>query len=259
VIDWVYGLTLPWLIVVVFVGTFAAAAFIWAGVGWLARGNHAETFGAVSAGMLPPLGIVFALVVGFLAAGVWNDGSDARMAVNQEASALRTADLLVGSFPKGDATRMRILIRRQITQEVDGDWPAMARRNATLTVIPVPLAEALQLALQLRPRTPGQTLAQRELTVALESALNARRQRIIISQARVNWGKWTGVAALAILALLAMAFVHAGRPATAALAMGAFAGAVAVSLILIVSQDRLFSRPFGVTPSPLVQVMPRAP
>jgi hypothetical protein len=41
------------------------------------------------AGMLPPLGIVFAQVVGFLAAGVWSVASDAPLAVGREASALR--------------------------------------------------------------------------------------------------------------------------------------------------------------------------
>jgi hypothetical protein len=258
VIDWVYGQSFRWLIVVVVAGTLAVAGLIWALVGRLARGERAEVFAGVSPGMLPPLGIVFALVVGFLAAGVWNDGSDARVAVNQEASALRTADLLVGSFSRPEAARMRALIRRHITQDIEGDWPAMARGHVTLTVIPGALAGALQLALRLQPHTSGQQVAQRELTVALENALDARRRRIIISQSRVNSAKWTGVATLAILALLAIAFVHAGRRATAALALGVFAAAVAVSLILIVSQDRPFAGPFAVKPGPLEQVIPSA-
>ena len=255
-IDWVYGLPLAWLIVVVFAGTIAVAGLIWTVVGRLARGQRADTFAAVSPGMLPPLGIVFALVVGFLAAGVWNNASNARVAVNDEASALRTADLLVGSFPEPDAARMRALLRAQIAQDVDSDWPAMARQQATLTVIPVALADALGLALQLRPRTAGQGVAQRELAVALENAMDARRQRIIISQSRVNWAKWAGVVVLAVIALVAIACVHAGRRSTAAIAMGLFATAVAVSLILIVSQDRPFGGPFGVKPSPLEQVIP---
>jgi Protein of unknown function (DUF4239) len=258
VIDWVYGLPLGWLIVVVVTGTLVVAGLIWAVVGGLARGQRADTFAAVSPGMLPPLGIVFALVVGFLAAGVWNDASNARVAVNAEASALRTADLLVGSFPEPEAARMRALLRAQIKEDVDDDWPAMARRRQTLTVIPVALADALRLALQLRPQTAGQGVAQRELAVSLEKALDARRQRIIISQSRVNWAKWSGVLALAVIALVAIACVHAGRRATAAIAMGLFASAVAVSLILIVSQDRPFSGPFGIKPSPLEQVIPAA-
>ena len=254
-IDWVYGLSLGWLIVVVIAGTFAVACFIWAVIGRIARGQRADTLAAVSPGMLPPLGIVFALVIGFLAAGVWNDASNARVAVNDEASALRTAQLLVGNFPKSDAARMRALIRAQIVQDV-ADWPVMARQQQTLAVIPVALAEGLRLALQLRPETAGQAVAQRELAVALENALDARRQRILISQSRVNWVKWAGVIALAAVTLIAIACVHAGRRASAAIAMGLFATAIAVSLILIVSQDRPFGGPLGIKPSPLEQVLP---
>ena len=46
----------------------------------------------------------------------------------------------------------------------------MARRTATLQVIPGALAEALQLTLALSPGTPGQQIAQREITAALRNA-----------------------------------------------------------------------------------------
>ena len=119
-------------------------------------------------------------------------------------------------------------------------------------------ANALQIALSLDPRTPGQTVAQREIATSLENALDARRQRIIISESRVNWLKWTGIIALAALALLAIAFVHCERRTTAAIAMSVFACAIAVSLILIASQDRPFGGPFGVKPTLLEQVRPTA-
>ena len=182
----------------------------------------------------------------------------AQQSVNGEASSLRTAVLLADSFPAADAIRMRQLIRRHIDTAVADEWPAMARRQVTLTVVPTALADALQLALSLDPRTPGQVVAQREIATSLENALDARRQRIIISESRVNWVKWVGIIALAVLALLAIAFVHSERRATAALALGVFVCAVAVSVILIASQDRPFGGPFGVKPTLLDQVRPNA-
>lgn len=134
----------------------------------------------------------------------------------------------------------------------------MARQNATLTVIPVALANALQLVLSLTPKSEGQIDAQREIVASLQRALDVRRQRIILSQSRVNWIKWTGMIALAMLILLAIAFVHSGNRATAAIAMAVFASAIAVTLLLIASQDRPFSGPFGVKPSVLEQVRPGA-
>ena len=65
----------------------------------------------------------------------------------------------------------------------------MAHRTATLEVIPYSLAEALNLTLALTPNSQGQQTAQREITTALENALDARRQRIIISQSEVELGQ----------------------------------------------------------------------
>jgi len=49
--------------------------------------------------MLPPLGILFALLVGFIAVEVWNNFDKAKLAVASEASALRAVVLLAGTFP----------------------------------------------------------------------------------------------------------------------------------------------------------------
>jgi hypothetical protein len=48
--------------------------------------------------MLPPLGILFALLVGFIAVEVWNNFDKAKVAVASEASALRAVVLLAGAF-----------------------------------------------------------------------------------------------------------------------------------------------------------------
>jgi hypothetical protein len=53
------------------------------------------------------------------------------------------------------------------------------------------VAEAMQATLALMPSSEGQKTAQREITTALGTALDARRQRIIISQSQVNLLKWS--------------------------------------------------------------------
>jgi hypothetical protein len=207
--------------------------------------------------MLPPMGLLFGLIVGFLAAQVWSDAGRAQDAVNREASALRSVVLLAHAFPGGTETRMDVLVRRHIRGAADEEWPAMAHQRATLTVIDAPLAQALELAVSLVPRTEGQRAAQAEIVASLQAALDARRQRIIVSESSVNWVKWTGVILVALLTLVAIAFVHSGNRLSAALAIGVFAGAVAISLILIAAQDRPFSGQFAVSPDVLLQVLPQ--
>jgi Protein of unknown function (DUF4239) len=257
VIDWMHDLPVGWLIVVVFGGTFVVTAAIYLAVMRLAEGESGRAFKSVSPGMLPPMGLVFGLIVGFLVAGLWNDLSQARTAVNREASSLRAAQLLVdASFPGAAASRMDALIKQHIHNAATREWPAMEHQNATLTLVPVPLAHALDLALSLKVDREGQATAQREIVTSLENALDARRQRIIVSRSTVNWVKWMAVISLAALTLLAIAFVHSDNRLTAALAMGIFAAAVAVTLVLIASQDRPFSGAFGVKPDVLLQVQP---
>jgi hypothetical protein len=209
--------------------------------------------------MLPPLGIIFGLFVAFLAAQVWSDFDRAQSAVSREAGALRTVVLLSHSFPGEAAARLQGLIRRQIDSAATQEWPAMSRHSATLTMVPAALAEALEFTLGLQPQTGGQATAQREIAVALETALDARRQRIIISESTVNWVKWTSVLVQALCALVAIAIVHSDNRSAAAIALGMFATGVAVSIVLIASHSGPFSGQISVGPDLLMQVMPRNP
>ena len=88
--DWLLSLPVPWMAVIIFAATYLFAASIYWVVTALAVNDRARAFKAVSPGMLPPLGILFALLVGFIAVEVWNSFVKAKAAVNSEASALRT-------------------------------------------------------------------------------------------------------------------------------------------------------------------------
>jgi hypothetical protein len=133
----------------------------------------------------------------------------------------------------------------------------MAHHRATLTVIPAQLVEALRIAIGLTPRTDGEKAAQQQMISSLQSAFDARRQRIILSESSLNWVKWSGVILVAVLTLIAIAFVHCENRLTAGLAMGLFTAAVAGSLILLAIQQRPFGGEFAVRPDPLVQVVPQ--
>jgi hypothetical protein len=85
--DWLLNLPVLWMAVVVFAATYLLAAVVYWVVTRLAVNERARTFKSVSPGMLPPLGILFALLVGFIAVEVWNNYDKAKVAVATEASA----------------------------------------------------------------------------------------------------------------------------------------------------------------------------
>ena len=252
-------LSTGWLSLAVFAAMYVLAAAIYLCVMALATGRRAVAFKAVSPGLLPPMGLLFALLVGFLVAQVWSDSARAQQAVDREASALRSVDLLTDAFPDETDARMRVLIHRHVDEAVTREWPAMAEGKATLSVVPAALDDALQLALALTPTTEGQTTAQREIVASLQAAFDARRQRIIVSEFRVTWVTWSGVILVAALTLLAIAFVQSDNRLAAAIAMGLFASAVASALILIAAHDRPFTGDARVRPDVLQQVDPGAP
>ena len=97
--------------------------------------------------------------------------------------------------------------------------------------------------------------AQREIISALESALDARRQRIIVSLTEVNAVKWACLYLQALCALLAIAFVHCDDRLSSLLAMGLFATGVSASVLLIAAHDRPFVGEVAVTPKPLLQIV----
>jgi hypothetical protein len=158
--DWLHNLPLPWMALVVFGATYLVTAVIYAVVTGLATGERARAFKAVSPGMLPPLGILFALFIAFTASQVWSDTDRANTAIMREASALRAVVILAANFPGEPEAHIRRLIHLHIEEAASQEWPKMAQHRATLRIIPGPLAEATQLALALsqQPR-PGDRAA----------------------------------------------------------------------------------------------------
>jgi hypothetical protein len=206
--------------------------------------------------MLSPMGTVFALFVVFTAAQVWTDNDRAVAAVDQEASALRAALILSTAFPGAPQSHLETLIRSHIEEAATREWPMMAHQTSTLKKVPRQLAEALQFTLALKPSNQGQEIAQREMTAEFESALDARRQRILISHSSVSWVKWTCLWVQAVCVLVTIALAHHDNPGAATIALGLFATGTAACLLLIGVYDRPFIGQLSVRPDPLLQVMP---
>ena len=254
--DWLLNLPVLWMSVIFFAATYLLAAIVYLVVTSLAVDDRARAFKAVSPGMLPPLGILFALLVGFIAVEVWNNFDKAKLAVASEASALRAVVLLAGTFPDEQKIRIYALIDRHIDEAMNKEWPAMAQQQATLSTLRAnALIEALHEVLTLKPADDRQRIAQPEMVKALESAPDARRQRIIVSQSAVGKVKWAGILLQGLCTLIAIAMVHSDNRLTSAIALTLFATGIALSLLLIAAYSRPFTGEISVKPDLLKQVI----
>ncbi|WP_109477104.1 DUF4239 domain-containing protein [Paraburkholderia sp. C35] len=253
---WLHSLPLGLMALATFALTFLVGAVIHVVTGWLAASRHGRAYRAISPGLLSPLGVIFGLFIAFTAAQVWNDTERANIAVDTEAGALRSVVVMSAVFPEDAQKQLRALIHDYIEYTTSTEWPMMGQGSATLKISPPALNKALQLALALPAVTPGQQTAQRQVATSLEVALEARRQRILISRSEVNGVKWLCLIFLAACLMFAIALVHCDNRLTSAVATGLFCAALATTMLLILSHDRPFTGEIAVSPEPLMQVMP---
>ena len=253
--DWLLNLPLVWMAVVVFAATYLLTASIYWVVTRLAVNDRARAFKALSPGLLSPLGILFALLVGFIAVEVWNNYDKAKAAVATEASALRAVVVLAGTFPEEQKTHIYALIDRHIEEAVNEGWPAMAHHRATLSKLPTALIETLYYTLSVEPADARQRFAQSEMVNAIRTALDARRHRIVISESTVGRVKWAGILLMGLFTLVAIAMVHSDNRLACAIALTLFASGIALSLLLIAAYSRPFTGEISVTPDLLKQVI----
>ena len=257
--DWLLNLPVTVMAIVLLAAIYLGTWVIYTVVNRLAVGPRAHAFKSISAGMLSPLAVIFALLVGFFGAQVWNDADRANQAVNREASALRAVVLLGTALPPEVDAQVRNLVRLYIEDAVGGEWPAMAGRGATLKLAPPHLVQVLQLAFAIDPKGPAQVKAQSEMVSAVELALDARRQRIILSRSSLNWVKWLVLILQAGITMVAIAMVHSENRTGMRIIMGLFATSVAIAVLLLAAHSRPFSGEISVSPALLLQVMPEAP
>jgi hypothetical protein len=253
--DWFFNLSVPWMALIIFLVSYLVAGSISFVVTRLAVNERAKNFKAVSPGMLPPLGILFALLVGFISVEVWGNFDKAKAAVTTEASALRGVVLLAGAFPDEQRMSIYALVNRHIDESVNKEWPEMARQRATLATLPTALIEALHETLGLKPADDSQRAAQLEMIKEFHTALDARRQRIVISGSALSAVKWLAILVMGLCTLVAIAAVHSDNRFARALTLTLFATGIALSVLLIAAYGRPFSGEISIGPELLKQVI----
>src|SRR5262245_8388764 len=250
-IAWLFELPVVWMAVVIFSTTFVvAAAVFWCATRfWGNKRDHLP-----DRGILSPIGLVFGLLVVFTAAQVWDDLERASNAVTSEANALREIVLLADSLPQEEAAKLRALVSRHIETAVTEEWPTMAQGRATVAMQPVALMEALQETFSFATSSDTQRILKTEMISALQKALEAHRQRIVISQSTIGWLKWLGLVVTGLCVLIGIALVQADNHINCAIATTLFATGMAVSLLLIASHSHPFTGEISIGPERLQQV-----
>jgi hypothetical protein len=222
---------------------YLLAAAVFRVARWVARARPelaAELTTTVPA-MLTPLGMITGLVIVFLASRVWANLDLAHRYVAEEVSALREGTLVGDALPDSVRAALHAAVRRHVHYVETTDWPAMADGHASLHDVPPDLTGALSMLLAFRPAEPQQQIAQQRAVVALENALTARRNRILLSESAIDLYQWIVIVVLDVLILIVIAMVHLNRRRAMAVNLLIFSTAIAACLTLLM----IYDRPYG--------------
>jgi hypothetical protein len=238
---WIESQATPVIALLVFALCYVLAAIVFFAVATISRLAIARKLNATTPVMLTPLAVIAGLLIAFLASRVWSNVDRANTYVAHEASAIRQSVLLADTLPEDTRTAVRSALKQHLRFIEADDWPAMAQGRANLRRIPPGLSDAMKALLSFVPLEPGQQVAQERAVIAVEQALEARRHRIVLSQATIAPIQWLVIFLLDVLILLTIAFVHLNQRAAAVANLITFSTAVACCLVLLMVHDRPFA------------------
>jgi len=221
--------------------SYASAAVMFAFSRAVASHRFATALKATTPVMLTPLAVLIGLLIAFVASRIWGNYDRAEALVRDEARAIQAALTLGERLPPRIATEMRSAIQHYLQFAIDEDWPAMLQGRAKMRATIPGLTDATSTILSFAPTDASQQLTQQRTLNALEQAIDARRNRILLSNAFVAPIQWIAIIVLAVLLLLIVAMVHIEQPLAKAMGLFILSTAIAVCTMLLLVNDRPFS------------------
>lgn len=238
-------------------GLFTVLAFAYALTGvfwaWLSFWSPLTPRVRLLTGVVGPffssVGLLFALLTGFLASDIAEHHSLAWRAVNNEASAI-TSVFNLSLAASTDMAEIRSALQAYAEAAVSDEWPKMAQdRHSALTDTAMNqlLRQASDSAIT---REAGQALHNNLLRAVL-NIRDAQASRLALASDEGDRLNWLTVLLLGIFTQLAIALVHLERPYAQAAALSVFSLATVIALSLIAVQEHPFKGSRRLSPAPL--------
>lgn len=197
-------------------------------------------------------GALFALIVAFSAAGIWNDANSARNAVEREADAVENVLVLSASLPEETQSAIGNHLRAYVREVVAVDWPAMGK--GTLLDDPVfdQSEKHLLAAINLLSRQHGALGSLGTYTPLVNQLLDirhARLARIAASNAGITWAQWIAMWLLSTATLLAIVICNSHSLRMQIVAAHLYVLVASAAYFVILAHDRPFIGKVSIQPT----------
>jgi len=193
------------------------------------------------------VGVIYAVVLGFVVVIVWEKFDAANDHVQVEAAAASDLYRTVGGLGPGIGDRVRAQLQAYAHHEIDVEWPLMASNQLPHAGLGTGLEQIVSEIVRYQPKTPGQIDAQQIALRDAERLLDARRQRISDTSPSVPELLWFALIGGAV-ATLGFSYLFGVENRRAQLIMTAIlAGIIAILFVVIHEFDSPFSGTVGVS------------
>jgi hypothetical protein len=220
--------------------------------------------GADAAKVLPIHGNVltsasalFALMLAFSAAGIWNDTLQARSAVQREANALENVFGLANALPP----ELRDVVKNGVINYAEGvverDWQAMARKVAIGDPI---YGNSDRVLVHLIDYLSGETaggVSSPIITTLLGQLFEVRSARLVrltLAGSGLTPAQWFALLVLSAFVLAMLAVLHNHYLGYQIVTMHLYAIASAAAFMVILAHNGPFSGTNAVSPAPLLEL-----
>lgn len=197
-------------------------------------------------------GAVFALIVAFTAAGIWNDAAAARNAVQREADAIENAQALALSMPTETQAAISENLDAYAKDVAAIDWPAMGQGSVHDDPV-FDRAEAHLLAaislLSRQHATLGGISTYTALLNQLLDIRHARLARIAASNAGISWAQWIAMCLLSTVTLLAITICNSHSFRMQIVATHLYVLVASAAYFVILTHDRPFIGTISIQPT----------
>jgi multisubunit Na+/H+ antiporter MnhB subunit len=203
---------------------------------------------------------LFALIVAFSAAGIWNDAIQARATVQREANAIENLIALGSGLPEELAKQVHDEALQIGRFTVEEDWPAMQHRTGSNEDFFNDFSQSPIVKLMILISRNEKVIAGASASALLSQLVelrSARVQREAIARGGISGALWFTLLLLPIVALtlLLLAYNHDRNWQLANGVIYVFA--VCLALFVILVHDRPFFGYLGVRPTPIERVLER--
>jgi Protein of unknown function (DUF4239) len=211
--------------------------------------------------LITVLSLMFAVLIGFASAGIWNDEVQARAAVQREANAIENIVALASSYPTELREQIHVEMMRYARNVLDRDWPAMQQRtDANDNLYDRSNSPLVALVTRISTEAAGGTqrlpLSEALIGQILE-VRSARLQRETIARSGISAPQWLALTLIATAALTVIILSQNQEFRVRVRMAGIYAFAVCSAFFVIVAHDRPFVGEIGIKPIPIEQAMNR--